>query len=94
MEESQRVRNKSPRNAVNCSSPSCGQTTLSEGSIPHSEETRHLVNIARAEQFRRLIYLVVRQDRVGLIEMGRTINIPALLGTNQFDPDNFMVIHY
>lgn len=67
-----------------------GQATLSEGSIPRVEETRHLVTTARAQQFRRLIHLVLSRDRRGLEEMGRTVNIPALLGVQMvnFDPDN------
>lgn len=93
----QRIRNKSPRNVGGrCSDASLlalEPVTLSEGSIPLADETGGVgvVNTARAQQYRRLIKLVLTRDRVGLIEMGRTVNIPALLGVQHFDPDNFQV---
>lgn len=68
------------------------QTTLSEGSIPFSgEDTATLVTTARAQQFRRLIQLILTRDRAGLASMGRSVNIPALLGVVHFDPDNYQV---
>jgi hypothetical protein len=88
--EFQKPRNLSKSGIV--TQPRVSSSTLSEGSIPYSkEETQTLITTARAQQFRRLIQLILTRDREGLLEMGRTVNIPALLGVEHFDPDNYQV---